>query len=225
MSDDSHLKKHVEEELRWEPSVNEAAIGVSVKDAVVTLTGHVRSFSEKDAAERAVLRIRGVRAVVSELGVSLLGPHERTDEDIARAASDALQWNATLPKDAVRIKVSKGIVTLSGTLEWQYQREMANRAVSGLIGVKGVVNQIQVKSSRKPTSAEVKSGIEAALKRSAEVEARRIQVEIHESTAVLTGTVDSWSERRAAERAAWAAPGVSNVKNNIYVGIVTSTTH
>jgi osmotically-inducible protein OsmY len=210
------LKKHVEEELNWEPSVDEAAIGVSVKDAIVTLRGHVRSYSEKSAAERAVLRIHGVNAVVSELEVTLLG-HERTDEDIAQAAANALLWNSLLPKEAVKVKVSRGWVTLSGIVEWQYQRATAEQAVSDLFGVKGVTNDVQVKPKRMPTSTEVKAGIEAALKRSAEVEAQRIHVETRGSTVMLTGTVYTWPERSAAEKAAWAAPGVSKVQNDITV--------
>jgi osmotically-inducible protein OsmY len=223
MGGDTQLKKHVEDELRWQPIVDDASIGVSVKDAIVTLTGHARTYAEKIAAERAVMRIKGVKALASELQVSLLGVHERTDEDIARAALNVLVWNAVVPKDAIKVKVTKGWVTLSGVVEWSFQKHNAEREISRLIGVTGVTNEIELKPSRTPVSAEIKTGIEAALKRSAEVEARRIHVEIRGSTAVLTGTVSSWPERNAAERAAWAAPGVSKVENKLLISAVMVT--
>jgi osmotically-inducible protein OsmY len=223
MGGDTQLKKHVEDELSWQPSVDQASIGVSVKDAIVTLTGHVRSYSEKMAAERAVMRIQGVKALASELQVSLPGAHERTDEDIARAALNVLVWNAVVPKDAIKVKVTKGWVTLSGVVEWSFQKHNAEREISRLIGVTGVTNEIELKPSRKPVSAEIKTGIEAALKRSAEVEAGRIQVETRGSTVVLTGAVSSWPERNAAERAAWAAPGVSKVENKLLVSAAMVT--
>ena len=223
MGGDTQLKKHVEDELSWQPSVDEASIGVSVKDAIVTLTGHVRSYAEKIAAERAVMRIRGVKALATELEVSLPGAHERTDEDIALAAINVLLWNVMVPKDAIKVKVTKGWVTLSGVVEWSFQKHNAEREVSRLIGVKGVIDEIEVKPSRTRVSAEIKTGIEAALKRSAEVEARRIHVEIRGSTVVLTGTVSSWPERNAAERAAWAGPGVSKVENKLLISAAMVT--
>jgi osmotically-inducible protein OsmY len=217
MGGDSQLKKHVEDELMWQPIVDQASIAVGVKDAIVTLTGHVRSYAQKLAAERAVLRIHGVKALVSELGVSIPSAHERTDEDIARAAANALAWNAVLPGDTIKVKVTKGWVTLGGVVEWQYQKHNAEREVSRLLGVKAVINDIEVKPSLKPVTGDIKIGIEAALRRSAEVEARRIHVETRGTTVVLTGTVSSWPERNAAERATWAAPGVSKVENKLLI--------
>ncbi|HEU0120226.1 MAG TPA: BON domain-containing protein [Bryobacteraceae bacterium] len=217
MGGDTQLKRHVEDELSWQPSVDQAAIGVSVKNAIVTLTGPVRSYAEKLAAEHAVMRIHGVKALASELQVSLPGAHERVDEDIARAAVNVLGWSASVPKDAIKVKVAKGWVTLAGTVDWAFQKHDAEREVSHLIGVKGVTNEVGIKPAPVPVSSTIKTGIEAALKRSAEVEARRIHVETTGRTVTLTGSVASWPERRAAERAAWAAPGVANVENRLLV--------
>lgn len=220
MFEDLQLKKHIEDELEWEPGVDEAALGVSVKDAVVTLSGRVRCYPEKAAAEGAALRVRGVKALSSQLEIELAEHHQRTDEDIARTAANTLSWYAALPTGALRIKVSRGWLTLSGNVDWHYQRVMAEGAVSHFTGVRGVTNDIQVKPVRTPTTEDVKMGIEAALTRSAEMEAHRIRVDLRGETVVLSGMVVTWQERAAAERAAWAAAGVCQVQNNIAVGEV-----
>jgi len=219
MSGDMQLKKHVEDELSWEPSVNAAAIGVAVKDAIVTLSGHVSSYAEKRAAEQAVTRIHGVRALANELDVKFSTDSRRTDEDIAQAAVSSIAWHASIPKDHIKIQVSHGWVTLEGSVDWQYQRMAAESAVENLMGVLGVRNLVTVKSA--PARAEVRSQIEAAIKRDAEIEAQRISVAIQDNKVILSGKVDSLGKRIAAERAAWKASGVYWVENNILVSPIS----
>jgi osmotically-inducible protein OsmY len=212
---DWEIRKNVEEELNFEPSVNAAEIGVAINDGIVTLTGRVDSYWEKTAAEEAAARVAGVKAVVNELEIRLPISSERTDEDIARAAVNRLEWTITVPKDRIKVKVSKGWVTLEGQVDWQFQKNAAERAIHDLVGVKGVLNHIVVKA--RPSTAEVKSAIEEALKRSAQVDANRINVDVQSDKVMLKGTVRSWFEREEAERAAWRAPGVRGVDNRIVV--------
>lgn len=212
---DLELRKAVESELNFEPSINAAEIGVAAKDGIITLSGNVPSYWEKMAAERAAARVSGVKAVVNEVEVHLPGSSERTDEDIARAALNALQWNVLIPLDRITVKVSKGWVTLEGMVDWQFQKTAAEKAVRKLIGVKGVIDLIELKPS--VSKGEVKAAIEGALKRLAEIDANKIKVETEDGKVVLSGTVRSWFEREEAERAAWAAPGVRTVEDRIAV--------
>jgi len=211
---DAQLKSDVEEELRWEPSIHGEQIGVSARIGVVELNGHVGSYYEKWAAERAALRVAGVKAVASEIKVDLYASTTRTDEDIARAAKNHLEWNYYVP-DTVKVQVTDGWVTLMGTAEWQYEREEAEREVRPLIGVKGVLNEITVTPTA--SAIDVKANIENALKRNAETDAAHISVETSDGQVTLQGTVSSWAERAEAERAAWSAPGVKKVEDQITV--------
>jgi len=215
MKTDAEVQQDVLAELRWEPSVNAAHIGVEVGDGIVTLVGHVNSYAEKCAVEHAALRVSGVKALAVELDVKLSGSNVRNDADIAHAADNALQWVTHLPKDAVKVMVEGGRLTLSGDVDWEYQRQAAIGAVRDLIGVTAVSDQIAIKP--KVSMSAVKADIEAALKRRAQTDAQNISVEVVGAEVKLTGTVHSWSERELAKHSAWGTPGVKNVVDNISV--------
>lgn len=215
MKANSDLQQHIIDELVWEPSIDAGAIGVAAKDGVVTLSGHVPSLAEKEIAEHVTKRVVGVRAVVNQIVVKLLGTSERSDEDIARAVLHALEWDIWVPHRRLTVTVSKGWVKLEGDVDTQHEKLAAERAVQTLTGVQGVTNLIRVTPIVNPS--EIVSKIEAAFERSAIIDARRVQVESYKGQVVLRGTVRTWDERTAAERAAWAAPGVIEVENYIMV--------
>ena len=212
---DEQIQRDVLAEMKYDARVQPNEIGVAVKDGVVTLTGLVDSYSKKWAAEDAAHRVHGVKAVANEIEVRLSSIAERTDTDIAAAAVRALEWDAFVPIEKLDVTVSKGWVTLRGEVEWQFEKEDAERVVRRLSGVKGVTNLIVVKP--RVTPSELKQKIEQALIRSAETDAERITVDVQGSKVILKGTVRTWTERAEAERVAWSAPGVSSVENRITI--------
>jgi osmotically-inducible protein OsmY len=212
---DKELKQHVQNALDWDPSVDAKDIGVSADQGVVTLRGTVPSYSEKLVAERVVLRVYGVKAVANDLTVHVANAYQRTDTEIAQAAVSALTWHSVVPNDRVTVTVKDGWITLAGTLDWQFQKDAAAGGVHELTGVKGVTNDIRVKPTVK--TADIRDKIEAAFRRSAEIDARRVNVTAQDGKVILSGNVHSWAERQEAERAAWAAPGVSQVDDLLTV--------
>jgi osmotically-inducible protein OsmY len=211
---DPDIQQDVLEEFEWDPQVEPTEVGVGVDDGVVTLSGIVETYPKKLAAERDTQRVKGVRAIANDLSVKRAGAH--TDTDIAKAAANALESNALIPADKIDITVKNGKVTLSGGVSWDYQRVAASGCVRDLAGVREVLNLITIKQP-KVSAFEIRTGIERALVRAAEIDAGRIQVHSEDGNVRLTGTVHAWSERRAATEAAWKAKGVTNVTNDIEV--------
>jgi osmotically-inducible protein OsmY len=213
MKSDADIKRDVEAELRWDPDIDATDVGVAVKDGVVTLTGFVRSYMQKWQAERDAKRVMGVSGVANDIEVRIPASSQRPDPDIARDAVAALKQDLPYSSEHMKVVVKDGWVTLEGTAEWNYQRTRAEDAVRRVRGIKGVSNLIVLKPSVAPS--EIKSKIEEAFRRSAEVDASHISVEAHGGEVILRGTVRSWAERQEAEHAAWRAPGVTKVDNRI----------
>ena len=216
MKTDFQLQRDVLDELKFEPSIGNAEIGVAVKEGVVTLTGLVNSYAEKYSAERTAERVNGVRAVADDLEVKLPGSHQRTDTELAHAVANALRWDIQVPDDRIKATVDAGWVELDGEVEWQYQKWAADAAVRNLTGVKGVSNVIKVKP-KKVSTYEVSQKIKDSLRRHAETDADKITIEAKDGQVTLRGTVSSFAERRDAELAAWRAPGVTKVEDFIAV--------
>ncbi len=214
--DDISLRQDVLDELEFEPSLDAAHIGVAVEKGVVTLTGHVTSYAQKIAAEKAVQRVQGVRGVAEELQVRYPNDKKVADDEVAQRALAIIAWDATVPDDQVRVKVEKGWVTLSGEVGWQYQRASAEQAVRKLSGVRGVTNLLTVRPQIE--ASDIRRHIEGALKRSAEVEAEGIRIDVEGGKVKLSGKVQNWHERNVVERAAWAVPGVHSVDDRLVIG-------
>ena len=214
---DTQLQSDVIDELRFDPSVGVSEIGVAAHDGVVTLTGKVDSFAKKFAAARAAARVACVRAVASELTVSLLSSFTLTDTDIAHMATSALKWDVEVPDDSVVVRVEQGWVWLEGEVEWRFQLEAAERAIRNLAGVQGVTNLLKVKTHTSP--ADVKDRIERALKRHAEVDSKQVNVSVANGRVTLRGNVRSWTERQDVESAAWSSPGVTAVDDQLLINV------
>ena len=215
MKTDSELKKDVLSELLWDPLISETKVGVTVNEGVVTLTGHLDTYAEKVAAKRAAERVSGVKAIAIEIDVIPVEAHQRSDTEIALAVEHALSWNTSVPQDRVKVAVEKGWVTLTGDLDWNFQRRAVERMVRPLKGVVGITDNIHLKEL--PVPLKLRERIQDALIRQAMREARRIDVSVEGSEVTLRGQVHSWAERNAAEGASWSAPGVTRVNNQLLV--------
>lgn len=215
MKTDAQIKQDVLDELVFMPNIDETQIGVIVEDGVVTLTGFVDAFHKKVAAEKAVKSVEGVKAVAEDITVKYGDNYKKTDKEIAKAAVNALEWNASVPKEKIMIKVDNGYIYLTGNLPWAYQRNAAKRTVENLLGVKGVINNIELAPEVEPTN--ISEEIKKALERSANLEAKGIRIQVDGSTVQLKGRVHSHQERKLAERAAYNAKGVTKVQNDIVV--------
>ena len=215
---DQDLQQFVVDELSWEPSINSAHIGVAVHDGIVTLSGHVGNYFEKTVAERSASRVAGVKAIAEELVVQYaFGTEaEQTDEGIAKRVLNVLEWNVSVPNDKIKVKVEKGIVSLTGAVEWYYQKAAAESAIRKLHGVTNILNNLEVKPIVR--ASDVKGKIKAALDRNSEIESDKITVALNGETVTLGGKVDSYFERNLVQRTAWSAPGVGLVEDNMVIG-------
>lgn len=215
MKTDSQLQHDVMSELEWEPSVDHADIGVSVEKGVVTLNGYVPSYASKQAAERSARRVAGVRAIAQEIKVRHDSDPKTADHEIAKRILDVFAWSVLVPDDKITVKVEHGWVTLTGSVDWHFQADEAEKAASKISGVIGIINQVEI--HRRPTSSDIRRRIENAFERQADLDAAGVTIALDGSKVKLGGRVKAWHERQVAERAAWAAPGVTEVEDHIVV--------
>ena len=215
MKTDSQLQHDVMSELEWEPSVDHADIGVSVEKGVVTLNGYVPSYASKQAAERSARRVAGVKAIAQEIKVRHDSDPKTADHEIAKRILDVFAWSVLVPDDKIAVKVEHGWVTLTGSVDWHFQADEAEKAASKISGVIGIINQVEI--HRRPTSSDIRRRIENAFERQADLDAAGVTIALDGSKVKLGGRVKAWHERQVAERAAWAAPGVTEVEDHIVV--------
>ncbi len=213
--DDLSLRQEILDELEFDPSIDAASIAVAVENGIATLAGSVGSYAEKVAAEQAALRVKGVRGVAQEIKVVYPTDKKTGDNEIAQRAANVIEWNTAIPKGRVKVKVQDGWVFLTGDVEWQFQKLAAETAVRKLTGVTGISNQVTVKPA--VNASNIKTHIQDALKRYAELEAGAIQVKVSGNSVTLEGQVHAWTERNAAARAAWSVPGVASVADHLVV--------
>lgn len=215
MKTDAEIQKNVMEELKWESAIHSSDIGVAVKNGVVTLSGTVDTYMEKKAAEKATLKVAGVKGIAEDIEIKLTYRDQKTDAELAQAVVNSLKWNVLVPDDKIKIKVENAWVTAEGMVDWAYEKNAVRDAISGIVGVKGISNLVKVTPKINPD--DVKKKISAAFERSASIDANSIRIEDIGNKVILTGKVRSYAEKREAERVAWNAPGVAAVENNIEV--------
>lgn len=213
MKTDLEIQQDVMNELRWQPFLKSANIGIAVKNGIVTLSGTVDNYAQKIEAEKATKKVNGVKAIAEDIQIGVSPSYKKTDAEIAESIMSALKWHAAVPEENIKVKVENGVVTLEGEVEWEYQRNSARKAVNNLLGVRNVINLINVKP--KVTSFDVRTKINQALHRTATVDAERVSIEVDGTRVILNGKVRSFAEKEDIEGAAWCAPGVSRVESHL----------